>query len=297
MYRILVPLDGSTGSEAVLPHVRRILRRRVCQVHVMRAISPLPAPFAAPDEETEALRYVRRMSFQFIHEGVDSRGIVRTGPAAAAILEAAEESRVSLICMSTQGRSGPARWVLGSVAEQVLRKSPVPVLVVRAIHPPLEGGLSRGRLEAAPFQSLLVPLDGSEPALEVLPAVRDFAATTGARIVLLNVIEEPPHNAGWVEPVRPLQAARESLEAAGFTMETDYRRGAAPEQILAAASDHASDLIALSTHGRSGPSRWVLGSVTEEVLRGSLTPLLVVRRRRVRAPREPAGQKCERTHP
>ena len=187
--RILIPLDGSETAEAILPQVRRLLKRQRTEVILLRAISALPPEFhlAAPALLHEAERYIRRMTFQFIQDGIPARGFARLGSAGEIILDTAERERATLIAMSTHGRSGFPRWVFGSVAEKVLRASPAPMLALRSFPPPLEGGLSRGRLEELPFRTILVPLDGSDCSMSVIPAVKEFGRAIDSKVILVNV--------------------------------------------------------------------------------------------------------------
>jgi len=131
-------------------------------------------------------------------------------------------------------------------------------------------------VQEIPFRRILVPIDGSENSLSVLPAVKDFAKEFNASVMVLGVVE-PTHeargNAG--EPL--VRLATKDLADAGIAVDPVVRLGDPASEILDAAKRHDVDLIAMSTHGRSGVSRWVLGSVTEKVLRGSTTPILIVR--------------------
>ena len=279
--RILVPLDGSEMAEAILPQVNRLLRLSSPEILVLQSV-PYPPDFhiALPTILEDAWRYVRRVTFQLVNEGIRARGIVEQGLAAATILEVALKERASLIAMTTHGRSGLPRWAFGSVAEKVLRASPIPVLAVRSFRPGPGRALSRGRLQEIPFRNILVPVDGREASLSVLPSVLDVARPVDAHVTLLCVHEPTDLEGRWDSPDAPAAEAREILVKACIPVTTEVRRGDPGLEILKAADDLSVDLIAMSTHGRSGPSRWVLGSVTEKVLRGSTAPMLVARRRK-----------------
>src|SRR6185369_11448258 len=107
--------------------------------------------------EEEATLYLQSLASRLTNEGYPSRGVVRHGSAAEAILKVAAEERATLIALATHGRTGVGRLVLGSVAEKVLQSSPLPVLLART----LPSELPQGRLEALPLRNLLVPLDGT----------------------------------------------------------------------------------------------------------------------------------------
>jgi len=266
--RILIPLDGSTTAEAVLSHLRRIVDRHESQLILLQAQPPIPT-----GNQEDAEKYLRRISFRLTNDGYPTRHLLRRGMPAESILETAEEEGATLIAMTTHGRTGSARWVMGSVAEKVLQASSRPVLVTRSF-PPTQ---SRGKLEALPVRNVLVPLDGSRFSLAVLEPVLEFVRGVDAHVRLLHVHEPTPYDGRWESPDETLKAADQMLREACIPASIEQRKGDPGEEILKAAAETGCDLVAMTTHGRSGPSRWVFGSVTAKVLRSSPTPLLVVR--------------------
>ncbi len=139
MYKkILVPLDGSKLAEAVLPHVREMAKildaelilLRVALAHPLPGIDPIEAEVRVVEEATA---YLEEMEGRLKGEGLHVSTAVRYGRAAEEILEHAKDNRVDLIAMSTHGRSGLGRLLMGSVAETVLRHASVPVFLVRAV--------------------------------------------------------------------------------------------------------------------------------------------------------------------
>lgn len=289
--RIVMPLDGSAAAEAILGQVRRLLRRQDAEVILLRAVpeAASTARFDAGKLLEEAQRYVHDFALRLNEEGARVRGLARRDPPAEAILETADREGATLIAMTTHGRSGMARWVMGSVAEKVVRGSRIPVLLMRSFGPagePAGGG-------EADFRKILVPLDGSGESRDVLPGAGEFARLFGSRLAVLHVREPArlPVVAMTVpmpEPIPPWPPPPERHERAAETAADELRAQGLRATPLAAEGDPAScildtaraegaDLIAMATHGRSGISRWVLGSVTEKVLRGADVPLLVVR--------------------
>ncbi|HLY74817.1 MAG TPA: universal stress protein [Planctomycetota bacterium] len=266
--RILVPLDGSSQAEAILSHLRRIVPRHESKLTLFQSI-----PIATQAREDEAEVYLRKTSSELTNEGYPSEQLVRVGSVAETILETAAKEHASLIALSTHGRTGPERWVLGSVAEKVLEASPVPVLVTRSVSTPRP----RGEREALPIRNFLVPLDGSRLSLDSLGPVLSLARPVDAHVTLLHVDEPSPYSGRWESPDETLKEAEHLLRNACIPATVEIRRGEAALEILKAADEKASDLIAMTTHGRSGPSRWLFGSVTAEVLRSASVPLLVVR--------------------
>lgn len=143
-HRLLVPLDGSTLAEAVLPYVRRLASPRGTHVVLLQVVDPAPvvaametpaaAQIIAEAEERDRIEgqaYLTRMQARLVADGLDVTPVLRVGDPAAAIEEIAREHDVELIAMTTHGRTGLGRLVFGSVAERVIRSAPVPVFLVR----------------------------------------------------------------------------------------------------------------------------------------------------------------------
>jgi nucleotide-binding universal stress UspA family protein len=139
--RILVPLDGSKLSEAVLPHVEEIAKGLNCEIVLLHVV-PLPVPVfdtpASPfdhnllrDQENEAKRYLKEMCAKLELDEARVTYLVREGDVTQIILETAQDQQADLIAMSTHGRSGAMRWLLGSVTDRIVRHSPIPVLAIR----------------------------------------------------------------------------------------------------------------------------------------------------------------------
>ncbi len=143
---IMVPLDGSELAESVLADVTDFARRYEAKVIVLRVTYALVFPGTDPANSQlravgEAEDYTAMIQKRLEKEGLRAEACVRYGFPAEEILEHVKRSEVDLIAMATHGRSGPARWMLGSVAEQVFRHSPVPVLLFRSgmVHEAKEG--------------------------------------------------------------------------------------------------------------------------------------------------------------
>jgi nucleotide-binding universal stress UspA family protein len=213
---------------------------------------------------------------------------VEKGKAEQVIIETAAADKGTLVTMATHGRSGINRWLLGSVAEKVLRGGTNPMLLVRAT----EEGKTEG---TATLKSIVVPLDGSELAEGVLPAVTDLAKTLKLAVVLFRAYNIP-YNAyaggeGYYavnyeelltamkdEAVDYLEKKTEAVKKSGVA-EVSYvaKEGFAADEIISLAHKSPDNLIAMCTHGRSGVKRWMLGSVAETVVRHSADPVLVLR--------------------
>jgi nucleotide-binding universal stress UspA family protein len=194
---------------------------------------------------------------------------VREGDVASEIVSVAQRTNAGLIIMSSHGYSGMDRWVMGSVTEKVLHAAPCPVWVVRTLVAP---------------RHVLITLDGSELAEKVLPAAIEIARSFDALITLLRVVPELT-----AEDVSSLEANMAGLsrhysdellteandylvrvagrfEDGPADIQTAVRFGSAAETILDYTDRHGVDLVAMTTHGRTGLRRWLYGSVTQKVL-------------------------------
>jgi nucleotide-binding universal stress UspA family protein len=266
---VLVPLDGSELSERIVEHVRRLLVLEDATVTLLRVAGARGEPEDAARLELE--RVARRLR----DEGATVRVEVKVGEPAAVLLDFARDHRPSLVAMATHGRSGIARWIRGSTAERVLRGSPAPLLLANpfALEPPAE----------LRFQKILVPLDGSPGAFEVLPLAGELARLYGAEIILHMTVEVPPIDVPMSLAPMTTKDALLLLESwrtrvpPGVPVRTSAAYGPPAPAILEAAERERADLVALTTHGLTGARRWLLGSVAEGVLRHARCPLLVVR--------------------
>jgi nucleotide-binding universal stress UspA family protein len=277
--RILVPLDGSELSEAILPLVGGAEHPWGVEVLLARTLAP-ESPAHSP-AESEALAYLVAQARALERTGLRVRCEVWYGDPSQTIVNAAVRGRVSLIAMTTHGRRGLDRLHFGSVAESVVRKAPVPVLLVR--------GHVRWPTDRPP--RILVPLDGSERSAAILPLVAQIGQPLHAVIELLHVLEAigpaayPDLALSLPDERRSRAAATDYLERAAaplttpklpqLKVECTVLTGPALATITRRAADTGADLVAMSTHGRSGVARLLVGSVAEEVLRTADVPILL----------------------
>jgi nucleotide-binding universal stress UspA family protein len=229
-----------------------------------------------------ARAYLAGVQERLERDGIRVKSEARAGTAVGVILDVVEEKKAAMIAMATHGATGLKRLLLGSVAEAILRKSPVPVFVIRPFWTSEESPPEVP--ESAPMRNVLLPVDGSDLAELAVPASLELARLFEARTILLRVLDDGKETDG-----NEVREAEEHLEAIARTFErraidtfTLVEKGNPVDEILKAARFHHADLIVMTTHGRSGISRLVTGSVTEEVLRRSMVPLLVVRAEKTR---------------
>jgi nucleotide-binding universal stress UspA family protein len=290
--KILVPLDTSVLSEGVLPYVRALARALTMPVQLLCVSDPARLPYTLPSERHEYLQKIAA-SLSGLSD-VTCR--VDLGDPAATIVDLAAAEPGSLIAMATHGYSGALRWLLGSVAEKVLRAAKNDMLLVRPQHG--DNG-SEARLK-----TVLVPLDGSALAEKVLPIVTQLAIQLNLEVALMRALirvhfappeavlpvfgaHVPNPNELWAsargEAESYLTVKTEQLHASGVdhisSVLIDGSGEGAEGAIIDLAGKTRHVLIILSSHGRSGIERWIIGSVTERVVRHSSHPVLVIRTR------------------
>jgi nucleotide-binding universal stress UspA family protein len=300
MYRkILVPLDGSTSAEQVLPLAHALAAKLplavellgvVDTVELARGLATIERFYMTSlvaDETRRIEEYLAAVEKTFSGSAVTTT--VAEGHAAELIIANAAADKTTLIAMATHGCSGLKRFLLGSVAEKVLRGAVNPLLLVRST----EDDKARG---AALLKSIVVPLDGSELAESVLPAVVEMAHKLDLEIILLRAYAVPygvyTAGEGFYDPVnleaflarlrnetidylerKTAELKRQGIDKVSYVA----REGMSADEIIKIASAMPDSLIAMCSHGYSGVKRWVLGSVTETVVRHSRNPVLVVR--------------------
>ena len=304
MKRILVPLDGSEFAERALKPALNLAKRLEGEVHLATVVSDLPpVPLAAGDgelisqwfeeEEERARTYLSEVQGNAAADapGITVKEHVQLGPVARTLQAMAGELEIDLIALTTHGRGAWQRAWLGSVADHLLRNAARPLLLFR------DGDEAQELFgaEGSPTH-ILVPLDGSrasETSLEVLPGL--LAGGSDYRVTLVSVLQRPfplattylPHA---VTEDRLLQERKKRMEehlaqvqsrVASEGLQVDSRvlvADDAARALLDFAEKEGVDLVALSTRGRGGVSRFFLGSVADKVVRGANVPILAVRR-------------------
>jgi len=295
--KILIPLDGSKTAEKVLPYASYLASRLGIPVELLAVvdIADLAAHTSAEkarfiqgiieEGERSSKEYLRKVAGTF--GDVKVHCSVEKGRADEVIVEKGEADTAMLIAMATHGRSGLNRFLLGSIAEKVLRGAVNPLLLVRATEEAADA--------EAVFKTMIVPLDGSEIAESVLPMAAGTAKKLGLEVVLFRAYHLP-FNAyagddGYyatnyddlISAVRDeaeeyLQKKVAEVKKLGVEKVSALaKEGFAGDEILSIGRKTPKGLIAMCSHGRSGVRRWVLGSVTENVVRHAIDPVLVSR--------------------
>ena len=297
--KIVVPLDGSPVAEVLLPYARALAQGPRLPVELLsvidldemaRHIDTERGLFLDTLDDFETHRreeYLDALAKSF--SGVAVTWRVERGAAASLIVERAAADKAALVCMATHGRSGLQRWLLGSVAEKVLRATENPLLLVRASDSAPVTGVNA-------LDAIIVPLDGSPVAEQVLPTVAELARGLGIDVILFRAYNIPygsfyEGGGSYAVDLQRLSASIETdvqlyleerravlLAQAGFAkLAYASKEGLAPDAIIDFARNKPGSLIAMCSHGRSGVRRWVLGSVTETVVRHASNPVLILR--------------------
>lgn len=309
--RILVPLDGSPRAEQALPVAACIAHASGGSIHLLQVLalvtgydgSMTPVLFATEQsaelEMAESTSYLKTIAASPMLAGIRTTTEVVFGLPAQYILAASEAQESDLVVMCSHGRTGFARWALGSVAYTLSHESKVPILVLREKAAPLLSADTTRPIRA------LVPLDGSElseaaltPAAQLVTAL---SAPAQGSLHLTQIVKlfQATAQEGFVSELndQARQRARTYLtqvtERLQLTMkELSLTSSVEIEQDVSSAlirvAEHKDggkevggcDLIAISTHGRGGLERWVMGSVTERLLTSTKLPMLIVRPQR-----------------
>jgi nucleotide-binding universal stress UspA family protein len=273
---ILVPLDGSPEAEQALPYAET-LAEPGCQLILLEV---------APDPDDE---------FSLLARHADSCARLETarGDPAEQILRTAHDLGVGAIVMTTHGRGALGRWAFGGVADAVMRRSPIPVMIVRPDGAQPEPAMRR----------LVVLLDGSSLAERALPFAQTLARRLGAPVHLVTAIDPVSLVPSAIAPALAFDAeiydetlsqvqgaaeaglaqASDTLREAGVDVSWEVLSGS-PYFVIADAL-RPGDVVVMTSHGRSGVARMVMGSVAEKLIREGPAPVILV----------PSGQSGERS--
>ena len=304
LYRsIYVPLDGSPFAEQALPLAGEIARRAGAILQLALVHHPVPALATAlevPEIEAQLDQEARAREQTYLSTIVERvrksvnvpvTGTLLDGPVADALETHLEKTGADLVVITTHGRGPMSRFWLGSVADHLMRRLHVPILLVRA------GGATTVPLN---LRRILITVDGSPFAERAIDAAVGLGTGFKAEYALLMVVEPPlpiadPSGlmvipAGANSEAQLRQAATKYLEGLaqrlrkdGLTVTTHpVEATGAAATIIAQADALKADLVSIASHGAGGFERLVVGSVADKVIRGSTHPTLVVR-----PPREP----------
>jgi nucleotide-binding universal stress UspA family protein len=285
--RILVPLDGSELAAKALPVAESLCRQLSAGLELVSVLQPVVLPYVGGEpyipgevyvqmdtERTQdAQKYLDAQAQAAREHGVATQTHLERGDPSSRLADLAQELGAALVVMTTHGRTGLARFALGSVADRVVRAGVAPVLLLRSFPAPAHGqDLSRA----------IIPLDGSSASEEPLSSLIPLLAGPVLRtITLLRVADPRDGEEGRQLCENYLNAVRQRLidrlgerDCTVSVLVSSNKNPAA--NIVEIAGDGECDVVVMSTHGEAGVGRWALGGVTDRVLRDGNTPLLLV---------------------
>jgi nucleotide-binding universal stress UspA family protein len=292
--KIVIPLDGSPLAETVIEHIQRLMPPPTTQLVVVSVFESYRYGLGANEiAAVDAMGYVREGMETYLkqqHErleemGYETQAYLTEGDAAQGILEVADSVQADLIAMTTHGRSGIARWAIGSVTERIMHYAKQPIF------------LTRQETRVAPrdeIEKVMVTLDGTDLAEQALAPAQKVARELAAELLLLRVtpqFEEAErellfdtesaaedamvhwrHNADHY-----LEQMVQELAGKGLRVRSRIVSGYPEEAIVDAAAVEDVDLLVMCTHGRIGFDRLLHGSIASEVARHVICPLILVR--------------------
>lgn len=297
---ILVPLDGSQLSECVLPHALAIAQSFNAEMILLRILEQNRASASAQlfdllnwqINKTGATLYLEKTKARLQEAKVRTQTTVLEGLVAERITEYAQNQGLELIVLSSHGQNGLTPWGLSSVTQKIILSAPTSVLIVRAQQP----AAPTNSLSAAPlYQRILVPLDGSQRAENVLPLITQLARFHGSQIHLVQVVQTP-------EMARQMPLAQPDIDLSNRWMTRNreeaeaylkqvkrrsYLKGIAVQTHLILSHNTAValhqlaeqeniDLVTLSAHGYSGNHQWPYGSLVNHFILYGKSHLLIV---------------------
>jgi nucleotide-binding universal stress UspA family protein len=290
---ILVPLDGSPLAECVLPHVISIGRVFDAQVTLLQILDKnranVPTQFTDSLDweinKAEALLYLKRIDDQLRNSALQTKINILEGLAAESIVEFARNQQMKLIILSSHGKSGLRKWGISSITHKIICCAPTSMLIIRAQSQPKE----------QPYRRILVPLDGSWRAENVLPIVTLLARFHKSQIQIVHVVKAP-------EMARHLPPRQEDIDLSNRIVERnqaealhyfDQMRLHSPlggidiKTHLIVSNDAAQsihelvdreeiDMVVLSAHGYSGNNLWPYGNMVNNFILYGKVPLLII---------------------
>ncbi|MDA1348971.1 MAG: universal stress protein [Chloroflexi bacterium] len=278
--KVLVPLDRSELASEILPYVSWLAGRLQAKVVLMSSISPSRG---SETSEADVKSELDRVGDALANLGVRSESVVTKGDPAEEILRVAQLEGCDIIAMSTHGRSSLGRGVMGSVTDQVVRRSPIPTLALSSQH-------HEDVKHSRPLAKIVLSLDGTPRAEKAVPYVEELAKSLALDVLLVRVIDTGGPYVGLLEDTRFIKVDPEikaeatayirevarKMTAQGLNVEWKILEGTPTESILRLVRETPDDLMVLASRGHAGLTRLLEGSVAETVVRGSGRPVLVL---------------------
>jgi nucleotide-binding universal stress UspA family protein len=287
--RILVPLDGSELAEMAMTPAVEMARHMGSEIHCLQVVTGLTLNLDPTlnqriinAREQMATLYLRSLSGRFSNHNFDIKTATTSGKAAVSIIDYATEHDIDLIVMSSHGQSALRRWVYGNVAIKILRRAPCDTLMVR----PLANKVS------SPQKRVMVPLDGSPLSERAMGPALALASAWNLEILLLRVLppidtDQDPMTSHDLfndmeekineEAMAYLLDIKADQTIDSLSINAEIATGPPAATIVDTATTNEVDLIVMSSHGSGGVGLWLMGSVSEKVLRKAPCSTLIVR--------------------
>jgi nucleotide-binding universal stress UspA family protein len=291
---LLVPLDGSKTAEISIAYATALAQIAKSQVHLIKVTEPGSTPSQFEDENyLEKVKGHIQAQAETRSQNLIAKSL--TGKPADEILNYADAANIDLIIVSSHGKSADSKWFLGSVADKLLRAAKQSILLIKK--PLSVSPINQTKI----FNKILLPLDGSKTGESAIPTMEEMAYLTGAELILFRVVAQSSLQRdsflGFTDEVLEElieqadignQDRKESAEKYLAEVEISFKQkglkvssivvfGQPADQIIDYSQANNVDLIATASHGRSGITRWVFGSVTDKILHAGDTPVLVVK--------------------
>ncbi|MBL7978813.1 MAG: universal stress protein [Bacteroidetes Order II. Incertae sedis bacterium] len=295
--KLLIPIDRTDASYDLVPFARAFaLEYGIREIHLVHVL-PLNPPVGSlepllqatlpvsdlPVLQEESKTYLDQFAQKVLAGGFEvHQAVLYDWDVANALIRYTEDQQIDLVVMGTHGRKGLNRLLMGSVAEKVVREAPCPVLTVRP---------DANLVKPALIRRIVVPTDLSKHAKMAFKVSLHLAARHGAAIHLLHVVNEeglPP----FYDPYWNYNKSKEALRSKVYRLLTKFmeetegpsvqvnraiRFGQPEKEIIAFASGINADLIVIPTHGLTGLAHFLMGSITEKVLRNATIPVLTLK--------------------
>ena len=313
---ILVPIDGSTLSEAILPHAVAVAQATKSALLLLLVLEPvfesifgaIGIPEYVEEEQLAQMRDEQLASIHHYLENIASqlradeleiytKVIEGNHPATQIIWEAEHDPLLLMVAMTTHGRRGVLHWLFGNVAAEVVQVTPRPLLLLR----PQESdrSFSMPNFNTSPYQNIVVPLDASAFAEQALDQASELASAMDATFHLVSIVplshvlpvhihkenesqslmRAVLHQTELERRTHYLEQKAEHFKELGLRVQTNVAPGHPAEEILRFSTQHQQTLLVMTTHGRSGLRRILLGSVAMKVVQEAHVPVLLVRGR------------------
>ena len=296
---IVMATDFSISAKAALPYAisfAKTLKARLViavvydpahlMIEMLPELGPVPDAFPASFPPRENLeKALDSLADQAMAEGIPTQTTVKDGRAYVRLIQLAQEVKAGMLIMGTRGLTGLDRALIGSTAEQVVRMAPCPVLTIRGPEP------EQKKLHCASIKHIVIPVDFSAFSREAVECILPLAEEFKAKVHFVHVEEQHFYGigpVGFTTQAKARQQVRTYLSdqmaelvltclERGLEATSTIRDGIPEEQIAAVAEETHASLIAMGTHGRTGLSHTLIGSMAEKVLRSAACPVLTVK--------------------